>query len=178
MDDLKDAVTNFVNRCDLSDTSIAIETFPRHEESMNQLALTCRSSLILATVLSLRADGDTPLVETLKRCLADVPMTRGVIVSDGRPTDWSDCGEDYNAESLLRQYAEQGIPLDCVHIGESVAGEDLLRRIAKVTGGIYIKFRDTSSFATAFAYLTPGLRGLLTSGAVDAKALGAAEVTK
>lgn len=173
LDNLKDAVTNFVNRCNFFETSIACSTFPKSED----LELTNDPHGVTAFATGLSAGGGTPMHACLTHCLAK-PMTRGIIVSDGGATDWG--GFDYNNESkpddLLKKYKEKRIPIDCVHIGGSTSGEELLRRIALETGGIYLKFTDVSAFSTAFAYLTPGYRAMLTSGAVNAEKLGAKEV--
>jgi hypothetical protein len=177
IDLLHQAIDNFVGRCNMKDTSIALETFPAGTE----LALTNMSIAITTTATSIHASGDTPLRSCVERCLPKVPMTRGIIVSDGDATDWREYSwretEDANkVDAILYKYKEAGIPIDCVHIGDSKGGEELLRRIAKLTGGIYCKFTDVGSFATAFAYLTPGFRAMLTSGRVSADSLGADEI--
>lgn len=176
IDLLHQAIDNFVGRCNMRDTAIAIETFPEG----TSLTLTNMSVMITATASSLRASGNTPLHDCVERCLPKVPMTRGIIVSDGDATDWGrswrEEEEDNTADAILLKYKDAGIPIDCVHIGDSTGGEELLRRIAKLTGGIYCKFTDVGSFATAFAYLTPGFRAMLTSGRVSASSLGADEI--
>lgn len=173
IDLLHQAIDNFVSRCNFSDTAIAIETFP----AGNELSLTNVAMLITTTASSIRGSGNTPLHDCVERCLPKVPMTRGIIVSDGDATDWGSFGGDVqNADEILGKYKEAGVPIDCVHIGDSKGGEDLLRKIAKLTGGIYCKFTDVGSFATAFAYLTPGFRAMLTSGRVTADTLGADEI--
>jgi Mg-chelatase subunit ChlD len=112
--------------------------------------------------------------------IEEMSMTRGVVVSDGVATDWTEIDIDQALEStkgkILQIYKEQGIPLDCVHISSSQEGEDLLRRIASETGGIFLKFSDVNAFSKAFGYLTPGYRAMLTSGSVDAKQIGAKEI--
>ena len=119
-------------------------------------------------------------------CLEKVPMTRGIIVSDGEATDWRD--RDYEDDDtphdpqakndILALYKKAAIPIDCVHIGDSSSGEELLRRIAKETGGLYIKFSDVNAFSKGFSYLTPGYRAMLTDGSVSASELGANEVRR
>lgn len=178
MDLLHQAIDNFVGRCNLGDTAIAIETFPPSVE----LALTNISVHIVATASSVQPSGNTPLHECIERCLPKIPMTRGIVVSDGDATDWGsywDRGKEepnHDADAILLKYKEAGIPIDTVHIGDSTGGEELLRKIAKLTGGIYCKFTDVGSFATAFAYLTPGYRAMLTSGRLTADEIGASEI--
>src|SRR5258708_5754825 len=159
---LKDAIDNFVNRCDFTNTSLAVETFPASLE----LALTSVSFMITSSVASISASGNTPMRACVQSCLEKVPMTRGIIVSDGEATDWYHVShrDDYDfdenrketnqGDELLIKYKTAQIPIDCVHIGDSSSGEELLRRIASTTGGIYIKFTDVSAFSKGFSYLT------------------------
>ena len=184
IDLLKEAIDNFVNRCDFSNTSLAVETFPASLE----LALTNVGIMVTTSVASMSPSGNTPMRRCIELCLEKIPMTRGIIVSDGEATDWHgafsyDYSEDENPnargeDSLLAKYKQASIPIDCVHIGDSSNGEELLRRIAKETGGIYLKFTDVSAFATAFAYLTPSYRAMLCDGSIDADQLGAKEVSR
>lgn len=177
IDLLNDAVKNFVQRTNFSDTAIAIETFP----SEIQVPLTNNLSQLM--VLNFSAGGGTPLHEAMVKTLDNHPLTRGIVVSDGDATDWSGFGVNYdekssNPDDILNQYKSVSIPVDTVHIGSSSSGEELLRKIAERTGGIYLKFTDVSAFSRAFSYLTPGLRGMLTDGSVSAQSLGAQEVKR
>jgi hypothetical protein len=180
---LKDAVQNFVARCDFRNTAIAIETFP----AKLSLPLTTNGIILTSAMFGHDAAGGTPMQDCVRRVLTQVPLTRGVIVSDGEATDWHDFNDsDFEGEEsrkvqspgsgLLRTYKEQGIPIDTVHIGNSTSGEELLRRIAKETDGVYLKFTDVSAFAQNFGYLTPGYRAQLTDGSVTAAQLGAKEL--
>lgn len=177
IDLLKDAVANFASRCDFSNTSVAIKTFPGDKATK----LVSRTGEVIAFALGLQASGGTPLYQCLEQTLEEVRMTRGVIVSDGNASDWfvNDTEEaHYIADEVMKKYVLQDIPIDCVHISTSEEGETVLRMIAKVTNGIFLKFTDVSSFSRAFGYLTPGYRALLTSGSLDASKIGAKEVKK
>jgi len=177
---LKKAIDNFVSRCDLTNTSIAVETFP----ASLSLDLTNVSIMITTSVATISASGNTPMRSCVQLCLEKVPMTRGIIVSDGEATDWHRDEEDYENETMSRSdsvlggYKKAQIPIDCVHIGDSSSGEELLRRIARETGGIYLKFTDVNAFSKGFSYLTPGYRAMLTDGRVSASELGATEVRR
>lgn len=181
---LKDAIDNFVSRCDFTNTSIAVETFPASHE----LALCSVGVLITSSVSTINASGSTPMRSCVAGCIEKVPMTRGIIVSDGEATDWhsyhyDDWNEEEgkpkpNEDEVMNLYKKAQIPIDCVHIGDSSSGEELLRRIAKETGGIYLKFSDVSAFSKGFSYLTPGYRAQLTDGSVSAEQLGANEVRR
>lgn len=176
---LKDALDNFIDRCNLNDTSLAIETFPPSVE----LALTSNPALLSGVGFAIQASGNTPMRGCVERCLSKVPMTRGIIVSDGEATDWhgyfgNEDDTPTHGDSILMSYKEAGIPIDCVHISNDSGGEELLRRIAATTGGLFIKFTDVSAFAQAFSYLTPGYRAMLTDGRVSAEQMGAREVRR
>lgn len=179
---LKDAIDNFVSRCDFTNTAIAVETFPASHE----LSLCSVGVLITSSVSTINAAGSTPMRSCVAGCIEKVPMTRGIIVSDGEATDWHESRYDHNIEqdvptgddNVLNLYKKAQIPIDCVHIGDSSSGEELLRRIAKETGGIYLKFSDVSAFSKGFSYLTPGYRAQLTDGSVSASDLGANEVRR
>ena len=177
IDLLKDAIENFVGRCNLNDTSVAIETFP----PSIAVPLTSNRTILTSASYGLSASGNTPMRNCVESCLNKIPMTRGVIVSDGAATDWNDRfsneEEDLkSADEILLKYKEAGIPIDCVHISLGTSGEELLRRIAATTGGIFIKFTDVSAFAQAFGYLAPGFRAMLTDGRMSASDIGAREL--
>ena len=181
IDLLKEALENFVNRCDYSNTAVAVETFPPSIE----VPLTNIAAVLSGCGFGLEASGNTPMQACVGRCIGKVPMTRGVIVSDGEATDWYNRDElrhddedrgGGSVDSTLKQYIEQKIPIDCVHISTDSGGEELLRWIAKTTGGIFLKFTDVSAFASSFGYLTPGYRAMLTNGRVSASELGAKEL--
>jgi len=178
---LKQAIDNFASRCNFVDTAIAVETFP----ASLSLDLTNVSILITTSVSTIHASGNTPMRSCVQGSLEKVPMTRGIIVSDGEATDWHQYrgspqdGDSYQqGDELLTKYKTAQIPIDCVHIGDSTSGEELLRRIAKETGGVYLKFTDVSAFSTAFGYLTPLYRAMLMSGEISSSEIGAKEIRK
>jgi uncharacterized protein YegL len=120
--------------------------------------------------MGLHADNGTPMGDAMSDVLYSMPVTRCVLVSDGAPNNVTQVYE------IAQMYQEAQIPIDCVHIGHSASGEDVLQKIAELTGGKFVKFTNISSFAGAFKYLSPGLYGMLTSGAVTADELGAREI--
>ena len=172
---LKEAVANFVQRCNFADTAIALRTFPAGVA----LDLTNVGLIIESSAQAITAGGGTPMRECLQNCY-DLPITRGIIVSDGCATDWREFDDEYGdaVKNVLKPYIDKKIPIDCVHIGDSSSGEALLQRIAELTGGLYIKFTDVSAFSSAFAYLTPGYRAMLTDGTIDASKIGAKEINR
>lgn len=167
---LRDAVTGFITACNMADTSLALEPFGDDYPSPNRLALTTFRPLLLTTAASLRDNGSTPLARAMRYALESYSMTRCVLVSDGEP-DSADA-----AYSVAEGYKLSETPVDCVHIGDSTSGEACLRRIAEMTGGVYIKFENITSFSGAFKFLTPGYYGLLRSGGFAAEDLGAKEI--
>ena len=174
---LKDAVDNFVNRCNFNDTAIALRSFPKGAS----LDLTNVSVIITSTAKQLSSGGGTPMRECIVAC-AELPITRGIIVSDGDATDWrtvANDAEDHGGvddELILKPYIDKKTPIDCVHIGASTSGEARLRKIAELTGGLYLKFTDVSAFSNAFGYLTPSYRAMLVEGTLDTRELGAKEI--
>lgn len=167
MTNLKQAVNNFVDKCNAADTAIGIQTFGLDDEQT--YPLTTSYMLVKITIDTLEAKGNTPLYKALTRIYEDMGITRAVLVSDGCPTDSF-------GEGIVEQYKQSYIPIDCVHIGDSGGGEDVLKRIAEMTGGIYIKFTNVQALSNGLSYLTPNKRALLTSGQIDASLLGAKEV--
>ena len=165
---LRDAVASFVTNCNMGDTALALEPFG--DGGQNRLALTCFQPILLTTVMSLRATGGTPMADAMQYALSNYSMTRAVLVSDGQPDS------EAAAYACADHYKEAGVPCDCVHIGNDTGGEACLRRIAETTGGTFIKFTDIASFARSFKYLTPAFYAQLTSGNIDAAALGAKEL--
>ena len=169
LDRLKDACTSFVQHCNMGDTSIALDCFPQHG-GLSSVDLSVSNGVIIALILGLSAGGGTPMADSMNRVLTSVPLTRGILVSDGQPD---------NPNAVLetaRMYAEAQIPIDCLHIGDYDGGKELLQQVAEITGGKFLKFTDMNSLVSAFKYLTPAMYGMLTSGAVDAAELGAKEL--
>jgi uncharacterized protein YegL len=165
---LHDAVETFVNATDFTKSAVAIETFPK----LVSLPLCAEPIIVIIESKSVKPTGCTPMSEAMETALQNIPMTRGVIVSDGQ------ADSPGLAIEQARTYKEVGIPIDTVHIGRSDAGEETLKTIAEITGGIYIKFTNVTEFAKNFKWLSPQLRStLLGLPSKDrAKLLGAEEV--
>ena len=168
IDHLREAVTSFVNSCNFKDTAVAIESFG--DDHRSRLQLTTFQPLLLTTAMTIDAHGSTPMHEAMDFVLNSYSVTRGVIVSDGCADAPTLCVD------LAGRYAEAGIPIDCVHIGMSDYGADLLKQIAERTHGLFMKFTDVGSFARSFKYLTPVFYAQLTTGSITATQLGAKEV--
>jgi Mg-chelatase subunit ChlD len=115
-----------------------------------------------ALVPHIKIGGSTPLFETLDKAQQEtLKATRYIIFSDGEPDNVD------LKDSCIKRAKEEKTPIDTVYIGG--AGHThairLLREIAESTGGISLIFDPTKvNFREAFKYLTPGLRGMLTSG--------------
>jgi len=167
---LRDACTNFVQCCNMADTSLALETFGLDDADTTRLPLTCFAPFLQTTIQTLSACGSTPMDKAMQYVLEHYSLTRCVLVSDGEPDN------ELRVHELAQLYREAQLPCDCVHIGASARGEACLRRVAEVTGGQYIKFTDIASFSRSFKYLTPAFYGQLTSGSVTAAQLGATEI--
>jgi Mg-chelatase subunit ChlD len=169
-DALRQACQGFVSACNFADTALAIETFGAEPEI--RVALTTQHPLLLMTVMSIPAHGGTPMSQAMDYVLNSYSITRGVIVSDGQPDS------ETAAYACAEAYKAGDIPIDTVHVsdGGGTSGEDVLRRIAEMTGGVFIKFTDIASFAKSFKYLTPAYYAQLTSGNASAAMLGAKDI--
>ena len=148
---LQEAVQDFALRSNPVDTAIAVESFPIGF----RIDLTNDSQQVYMRMLGASTLGDTPMGEGLRNALQQHTPTRGMLISDGDQTDGNNCFE------VATSYKERTIPVDCVHIGNSSGGEATLKRIAEITGGMYLKFKDVQSFSESFHYLLPEARAQL-----------------
>jgi len=177
---MQDAVQSFSNACNFNDTSLVHVPFGQKlsDEDYN-FTLTTDKNLFDLFIHQLKATGGTPLAEYMEKTLSRISMTRAIIISDGAPTGSPPSyTENYTERAYMtpegfcykiaEQYAEACIPIDTVHIGTSQSGADVLKKIAEITGGVFIKFEDASLFSQKFHYLAPSYRALLNApGAVD-----------
>lgn len=148
LDLLKEAVQDFALRSNPSDTAIAVESFP----SGFRIDLTVDSNEVYLKMMQIKTLGSTPMGEGLTNALEHHSPTRAMLISDGDQTD------NNRPFDVASEYAKREIIVDCVHIGDSTGGEETLRRIASITGGLYIKFKDVTSFASNFHWLLPESR--------------------
>jgi Mg-chelatase subunit ChlD len=165
MDMLRLAARTFLEQCSTDDTAVSINTF----EPTLRIPLSLDHTVNAALCGGLVDTGGTPMGGAMYQMLHEEPITRGVLVSDGSPTDgelWHNAAEDYK---------QAGITIDTVHIGEGSGGEEVLKTIAEMTGGKFIKFTDASAFGRSFKYLTPAYRAMLNDSNAAAL-IGATEV--
>jgi len=182
--DAKRAVAGFLGACDPKDTSCAIVPFsgvdnPHH--GVKAQALTNNYTIINAYLGPIRSTSSTPLYGTMDKILTDFKITRAILFSDGGSTDktvssnWGYHDPDdpefpqdttFQEEPAVIKAIEMKIPFDCVAIG---ADSEELKHIAKVTGGIYIHFTDTTVFAKNMKYLSPKYVALLSNAELKAK---------
>lgn len=173
----KKAIAAFLGVCNPLDTAVGIT--PMNRERIN---LTLVHPMILAKTAGWpdHGGGGTPTFKTLATALEQKP-TRVVLVSDGQPTDghanqekWSSSFDAYDAspagninETLLK-YKTANIKIDAVFIGSEsdTSGQNEMKAIAELTGGMYIFFREGESFAKQFKYLAPAYYAMLTSGGI------------
>jgi Mg-chelatase subunit ChlD len=165
MDMLRLAGRTFLEQCSSDDTACAINTF----EPSLRVNMSTEHSLNASLCHGLNCLGGTPMADAMQDMLHNEPLTRGVLVSDGQPND------QQSVRDIASDYREAQIPIDTVHIGESDQGEELLKYVAEITGGKYLKFTDVTSFGRSFKYLTPGFRAMLNAPNA-AELIGATEV--
>lgn len=143
---LEKALEDFIQKANMNDTALAIESFPEQI----RIELTNDKPRLWFLTMGLQASGGTPMSDSMHYCLSHYEMTRAILISDGQP--------DAEPTEQAMKYKEMNIMIDTVHIGNSSAGEDCLKRISELTGGLFVKFKDVKSFSTAFAFLLPETR--------------------
>ena len=136
LDLLKEAVQDFALRSNPNDTALAVESFPRGF----RIDLTSDTQSVYMRMLGGGTLGSTPMSEGMYGALDNHAPTRAMLISDGD----HDPGDD--PFRAAEKYKSKEIIIDTVHIGDSSRGEEALKRIAKITGGMYLKFKDVSSF--------------------------------
>jgi hypothetical protein len=166
---LQEAVQDFALRSNPADTAIAVESFP----TGFRIDLTNDSQSVYMRMIGSATLGSTPMSEGMYASLATHSPTRAMLISDGD----HDSGDD--PFTAAGKFKAKEIIIDTVHIGSSTRGEEALKRIAEITGGIYMKFKDVQSFSENFHYLLPESRaaiaGMLPSEV--SRLLGADEVS-
>lgn len=172
----------FLRNCQINQVAVGI--YP-----MNVEAIEIETNLpqVAALIPHIKAQGGTPMFGTLRKAMdEEVKATRYIIFSDGAPTDGGQSitypNDIYHVSTDLMvtcidRAKESETPIDTVWIKEegyqfnrsSYKDEDrkeykILKHIADSTGGIFLVFdRNKVNFATAFKYLSPGMRHLLSS---------------
>jgi hypothetical protein len=153
--DCHEGIEEFLRSCGKDNTAITI--YPMNAAKLD---LTTNLPAIALLQRSIRATGGTPLVQTAERMLKENPITRAIIFSDGAP----------NTRDTDKLVAA-GVCIDTVYIPsgpvyEGDAAASFMKKLAADTDGIYLQFeRGKSNFRTAFKYLSPGLRYMLTDRA-------------
>jgi len=150
LEDAKEGVKEFFKACDLRTTSCALYGFSEHR----RYPLSTDIITLSAVSDSFDSDQGTPLYSTSKKMINKEPVNRMIIFSDGEPTD-------YGHEQLIEEAVAHKIPIDTVFIGNSAHGEAVMKDIAEKTGGMFLKFADSTNFRKAFKYLAPAFRGYL-----------------
>lgn len=176
IEDAKAGIRNFSGQCNPRDTAIAV-----YPLNVDPKPLTCNFDLLNLLVASVGPTGGTPLYgKTIEMLKADSAFTRGILFSDGEPTDgsgyYSSYEEDDNSakknikEEMIDIAKAKKVPLDTIYIGPAISkGYELMKEIADRTGGIFIHFKDSASLSQNLKYLAPALRGLLANPEIKAK---------
>ncbi len=151
LDLLKEAVQDFALRSNPNDTALAVESFPRGF----RIDLTSDTQSVYMRMMGAGSLGSTPMSQGMYGALDNHAPTRAMLISDGD----HDSGDD--PFRAAEKYKSKEIIIDTVHIGDSSREEEALKRIAKITGGMYLKFKDVSSFSQNFHWLLPESRAQL-----------------
>lgn len=175
IEDAKAGIRNFSTQCNPRDTALAV--YPLNVEAK---PLTCNFDLLNLLVASINAKGGTPLYgKTIEMLQSPDGYTRGILFSDGEPTDESGYySSDNDEENIGKSHKDRMVdlaiakktPLDTVYIGQADnRGYQLMKEIADRTGGIFIHFKDSASLSANLKYLAPALRGVLLNAELKAK---------
>src|SRR6266403_4629428 len=140
---LQEAIQDFALRSNPADTAIAVESFPRGF----RIDLTNDPQSVYMRMIGSSTLGSTPMSEGMYGALECHSPTRAMLISDGD----HDSGDD--PFTAAHKYKSKEIIIDTVHIGSSTRGEEALKRIAEITGGMYLKVKDVQSFSQNFHYL-------------------------
>lgn len=146
----------------------SIETIVRNSSrAASELGLICFSNAakvlspisssftgVIVQAKNIRTDGGTHYLAALTEALKHSP-NRLIFLSDGQPTD----SHEEEILHYCETFANLGIKIDAVGIGE--AG-DLLRKMAKMTGGVYAYADTVSDLINTFQQLESRARLRLT----------------
>jgi Mg-chelatase subunit ChlD len=148
----KDGCEEFLRSCTKDQTAVCV--YPLGQPP---LQLSCNLPAIALLVEGIGIGDTTPLVQTLNKMLESHNLTRAIAFSDGKP--------DSYREVLYESILSKKIPVDTVYLqtgGYSNDAANFMRKLAEDTGGVFLEFKaGQSNFATAFKYLSPGLRYML-----------------
>jgi hypothetical protein len=170
------AVKNFTASCNFNDTSICL-----YPLNIDPKPLTVDYDLLNIFVMGIKATGGTPLYTILLKMIENESITRGVVFSDGSPIDskiigvsehWDSKPPDF-ALGVIKRYTDKEIPIDTIFIGEcydnTSGGYAEMKKIAEMTGGIFIHFKDSQSLSSNLKYLAPRYRALLANAELKEK---------
>jgi Mg-chelatase subunit ChlD len=173
IDNAHKAVKNFTDACNFTDTSIAL--YPLNKDNK---PLTVDYDVLNLYVMGIPADGGTPLYTILLKMIQNESITRAVVFSDGGPTDaklLSPC-ESWDskppafAQDIIKKYNEKEISIDTIYIGIAEgSGYKEMQEIARLTGGIFIHFENSTSLSRNLKYLAPRYRALLANAELKEK---------
>jgi hypothetical protein len=173
INDAHTAVKGFTASCNPLDTSITV-----YPLNLAPKPLTCDYDMLNLYVNGIEATGGTPIYGVLDNLISMEKITRTVLFSDGEPTD-STClkeeketNDDFyygrkdpkKALEVITKYQQKEIPIDTIFIGQEASkGYREMETLAKLTNGIFIHFKDSSSLSKNLKYLSPAKRFLLAN---------------
>lgn len=176
IEDAHSAVKNFTASCNFTDTSICL--YPLNIEPK---PLTIDYDVLNMFVTGIGATGGTPLYTILLKMIETESITRAVVFSDGSPTDCKLIGHSESWDSkpasfaidIIKKYQDKEIKIDTIFIGEAYdeasGGYAEMKKIAELTGGVFIHFKDSSSLNSNLKYLAPRYRALLENAELKEK---------
>lgn len=177
MDNAHKAIAGFLDACNYQDTSVCV--YPLNAA---QKPLLCDYDVIKMYVNGIGATGGTPIYTTLGKMIESESITRGILFSDGSPTDssilskpkddsmsneWSYVRDGSLAHKVVDQYIKKEISIDTIFIGYGESKE--LQELARLTGGTYLHFTDINTLRKNLKYLAPKYVALLANAELKAK---------
>jgi Mg-chelatase subunit ChlD len=155
MEAAKGAVRHFLKHSNPHKCGVGLIGFGfSYTPVQNLQALTYTFGLIDVALDPISAEGGTPMHEALQAAVDTGMLSRAIVVSDGIPDDAQSC---FKIAEIV--YKERGYPIDCIYIGrEHDRGYDFMKKLAKMTGGIFAFAGNLKAFETAFAQLETSAR--------------------
>lgn len=154
MEDAAAGTEEFLRSCAKDTTAVAL-----YPMNASPLILTENLPAVAIFAKGLRATGGTPLIARLEQMIKENRLTRAIVFSDGEPAH----------KNISDEILQARIAVDTVYIPDGYvngSAKEFMQNLAAKTDGIYLQFeRGKSNFRTAFKYLSPGLRYMLTDRA-------------
>lgn len=161
IDGVKEAVTALLGDCTKGATQIAVVKFS--SDSYVVVPLTPKYEMVREGMAKIRPHESTCIKPALQIAqqilnLQEVRVKRMIVLSDGEAHD--------APEALVWAMTEltKGTIIDTVYFNNVSYGEELMVKLADISGGKFSRAENAKQLATTFKQLEAKTRGLLVSG--------------